>query len=364
MKFLSNLRSKVENWLINDTLNNTNFTNINNDSNSFVEKFGLHQLCLLEMFDAQSQCFYGSDTAGFGFLLKSKQYTQDQYQTLSELVHHIDAGYGLQITSMESVLLVSVSCNVAFTNTDDVEAMQAVQTKLFELLDACFDVEHLTAQSLINIASNMLYPHRALNDGAEQLIYDDLFFVRDQLANYDDVAVEVKKSSISYQKQQERFTAIGFGVQRYYDANISPAAEEYQRFIDSKLASMQGAKAYFTLGVYKPVKSKKPKEMSLYEHQHRQKLRVCHIFTVVSKEHDATTLTKIATDAIRLFDYQIVPLHNRQLAALFFGLPICLGLDTAEDIYNLRLCKSVDLVHHHDVFPVIYNLVAHNDKEI
>lgn len=367
MKFLSNLRSKIEGWLINDTLNNTNFTNINKDGDDFIKKFGVNQLCLLEMFDEQTKCFYGSDVAGFGFVLTStspnQQYDELQYQLLIEIAHITPRGFGVQITSVNGQLIVSVSCNTAFTNQEAVNAMIAVQLSLFEHLQKGFAVCYLDAEELINISSQILYPNRLINAAKTQrLTYKDAYFVRDQLAP-ERAKIEVNKDALLYEIDGKKFKTAGLSVRQYYNAqNIQPTLEQYQQIINDKVIDF--ANAVVTMGIYNPAESKKPKGMSEHEHHYKQKLQVYHVLLAVTPDDAPIDNTENVTAAMRLLEYHMEPVNNRQLGTLFFSLPMGLGEAMATDIYDLRLCKSVDTLHIHDLFPVIFNLVGHDETKI
>lgn len=360
MKILSNLRSIVEGWLIDDTLNSNNFTNLNQESNEFIDKFGLGQLCLLEMFDEHTRCFYGSDVAGFSFLLVSRpehgQFSELQYRLLTDMPHQIPRGFGVQITSLRGELVVSVSCNAAFTDAVSVDAMLAVQKGLFGYLSEGFFVDYVDADKLINIAARILYPNRFLGRSAP-LVYRDAFFVRDQIVDVESIKIQVLRDQLQYQTANEQYKIVGFGVRRYFDAqNLQPSMTDYQRFIDDHVISLNDA--IFTLGFYNPIEMKKPKGLSTYEHQNRQKLQVYHV--ILCAEHKSDELMYL----MHVLDYQIERLHNRQLAALFFSMPISFGASMAQDVYDLRLSKSVNLLHNHDFFPIILNFSAGNNEKV
>ena len=115
MNIFKELRQKVEYWLLSDTLGSHNVTNSNQPSNEFVEKFGINQLCLIEMFDKTAKNFYSPKTAGFGYVVKAQNITVEQMEALAALSEDIEQGFGLLISSFyrgyaqTDEILISVS---------------------------------------------------------------------------------------------------------------------------------------------------------------------------------------------------------------------------------------------------------------
>lgn len=357
MKMLSRVRSKIENWLINDTLNSSNYTNINEDAQHFIDTFGINQLCLLEMFDNQTKCFYGSDVAGFGFLLSTKSYQEDQFQTLVDIPHKLKRGFGVQITSIKQTIIVSVSCNVAFTNKEGVKKMLEAQEELCKHLKSAFEIELLTAEDLININSQILYPNRLIGSQQDRLKYHDVFFVRDQLAQ-EEVEIQSCKDKLIYSMFDDSYSLSCFGIRQYFAQELLVNIKDYEKFIHDHPNIFENT--IVTLGIYKPLEKKRPKNISAYEHRYQQKLQVYHLIIKANQNVSDDCLI----DVMRSLDFKVSLVSNRQLASLFFSLPIGLGEAMISDIYDLRLCKSVDSLHYHDLIPVLYDKMVTENEAI
>lgn len=374
MNIFKELRQKVEYWLLSDTLGSHNFTNSNQPSNEFVEKFGINQLCLIEMFDKNSKNFYSPKTAGFGFVVKTQNITVEQMETLAALSEDIQEGFGLLISSFYhgyaeiDEVLISVSTGATFTEVEKISVLEEIKSKVKSKLDSGFiDVKPMDAEFIINYLAEVFYPNELFLKKSS-LVYEDSFFIKDQIkTSNEDLAaidsIEVKKDYIEFVSGNVIYRNIGFGVQRYFNHDIEFVKENYENFLTNKPVFFDGV-IHCTLGFFNPLvgKPKGKKEKITNEIRFKQKPQVFHLMNCYIKG-TKQDIEKRTTDAIDSFyssmnfmGYQVAPLANRQLGNLFFTIPTNLNAEIFDDIYSLRLSTVVKKILVHDVLPVTYTL--------
>ena len=374
MSIFKDFRRKVEHWLLSDTLGSHNFTNINEISNDFLEKFGINQLCLIEMFDKQTKNFYSPKTAGFGFVVKTQNITVEQMETLAALSEDIQEGFGLLISSFYhgyaeiDEVLISVSTGATFTEVEKISVLEEIKSKVKSKLDSGFiDVKPMDAEFIINYLAEVFYPNELFLKKSS-LVYEDSFFIKDQIkSSNEDLAaidsIEVKKDYIEFVSGDVVYRNIGFGVQRYFNHDIEFVKENYEDFLTNKPVFFDGV-IHCTLGFFNPLvgKPKGKKEKITNEIRFKQKPQVFHLMNCYIKG-TKQDIEKRTTDAIDSFyssmnfmGYQVAPLANRQLANLFFTIPTNLNAEIFDDIYSLRLSTVVKKILVHDVLPVTYTL--------
>ncbi len=374
MKIFKDFRKKVEHWLLSDTLGSHNFTNINEISNDFLEKFGINQLCLIEMFDKQTKNFYSPKTAGFGFVVKTQNITVEQMETLAALSEDIQEGFGLLISSFYhgyaeiDEVLISVSTGATFTEVEKISVLEEIKSKVKSKLDSGFiDVKPMDAEFIINYLAEVFYPNELFLKKSS-LVYEDSFFIKDQIkTSNEDLAaidsIEVKKDYIEFVSGNVIYRNIGFGVQRYFNHDIEFVKENYEDFLTNKPVFFDGV-IHCTLGFFNPLvgKPKGKKEKITNEIRFKQKPQVFHLMNCYIKG-TKQDIEKRTTDAIDSFyssmnfmGYQVAPLANRQLGNLFFTIPTNLNAEIFDDIYSLRLSTVVKKILVHDVLPVTYTL--------
>lgn len=374
MSIFKDFRKKVENWLLSDTLGSHNFTNINEISNDFLEKFGINQLCLIEMFDKQTKNFYSPKTAGFGFVVKTQNITVEQMETLAALSEDIQEGFGLLISSFYhgyaeiDEVLISVSTGATFTEVEKISVLEEIKSKVKSKLDSGFiDVKPMDAEFIINYLAEVFYPNELFLKKSS-LVYEDSFFIKDQIkTSNEDLAaidsIEVKKDYIEFVSGNVIYRNIGFGVQRYFNHDIEFVKENYEDFLTNKPVFFDGV-IRCTLGFFNPLvgKPKGKKEKITNEIRFKQKPQVFHLMNCYIKG-TKQDIEKRTTDAIDSFyssmnfmGYQVAPLANRQLGNLFFTIPTNLNAEIFDDIYSLRLSTVVKKILVHDVLPVTYTL--------
>lgn len=374
MSIFKDFRKKVENWLLSDTLGSHNFTNINEISNDFLEKFGINQLCLIEMFDKQTKNFYSPKTAGFGFVVKTQNITVEQMETLAALSEDIQEGFGLLISSFYhgyaeiDEVLISVSTGATFTEVEKISVLEEIKSKVKSKLDSGFiNVKPMDAEFIINYLAEVFYPNELFLKKSS-LVYEDSFFIKDQIkTSNEDLAaidsIEVKKDYIEFVSGNVIYRNIGFGVQRYFNHDIEFVKENYEDFLTNKPVFFDGV-IHCTLGFFNPLvgKPKGKKEKITNEIRFKQKPQVFHLMNCYIKG-TKQDIEKRTTDAIDSFyssmnfmGYQVAPLANRQLGNLFFTIPTNLNAEIFDDIYSLRLSTVVKKILVHDVLPVTYTL--------
>lgn len=374
MSIFKDFRKKVEHWLLSDTLGSHNFTNINEISNDFLEKFGINQLCLIEMFDKQTKNFYSPKTAGFGFVVKTQNITVEQMETLAALSEDIQEGFGLLISSFYhgyaeiDEVLISVSTGATFTEVEKISVLEEIKSKVKSKLDSGFiDVKPMDAEFIINYLAEVFYPNELFLKKSS-LVYEDSFFIKDQIkTSNEDLAaidsIEVKKDYIEFVSGNVIYRNIGFGVQRYFNHDIEFVKENYEDFLTNKPVFFDGV-IHCTLGFFNPLvgKPKGKKEKITNEIRFKQKPQVFHLMNCYIKG-TKQDIEKRTTDAIDSFyssmnfmGYQVAPLANRQLGNLFFTIPTNLNAEIFDDIYSLRLSTVVKKILVHDVLPVTYTL--------
>lgn len=362
MKIFANIRTKLEQWLIDDVLDGSDvYTNTNAESNDFVRRYGINQLCLLEMYDDTSKNFYGSDAAGFGFAVSfDDQITAAQLEVLKKLIDDLQEGFGLQISSVsnQQKLIVTAAYDVAFSDNSNVSKMNQVKAEMASLLSTAFVVEDFTADDFLSYATKLCCPKYFWQD--LHLAYDDNFFIRDQILSAD--VINVAKSHISF-VSDEPVVMTACGVQQYFSKHIEAFdAQNYMEFLDKDLVvnafREQEEILLLTLGAFKPIK----KHQSNFVDIKKQNLHVYHTALHFKQNKKNDSEDELASDAVsdvqrqmRLYDYTMSAICNRQLAALMFSLPMSLSAKTAEDIFSLRLSKNVKSVSLNDVFPLLCN---------
>lgn len=374
MNIFKELRQKVEYWLLSDTLGSHNFTNSNQPSNEFVEKFGINQLCLIEMFDKTAKNFYSPKTAGFGYVVKAQNITVEQMEALAALSEDIEQGFGLLISSFyrgyaqTDEILISVSYGAAFTEEEKIDRLNSIKESIKAKLESGFtNVKPLDADYLINHLAKVFYPNELfLNNSV--LTYDDVFLIKDQIKNINAAAavidkVEVKKDYIQFTCDDVIYRNLGFGVQRYFNHETEFKKEMYEDFLENRPAFFDGI-FFITMGFFNPLitKSKGKKEKTTNEMRFKRKPQVFHLMNcyIQGSKHDIEQKTLDAIDSfeahMNVMGYQIAPLANRQLANLFYAIPTNLNAEIFEDIYSLRLSTSVKKLIVHDVLPITYTL--------
>lgn len=374
MNIFKELRQKVEYWLLSDTLGSHNFTNSNQPSNEFVEKFGINQLCLIEMFDKNSKNFYSPKTAGFGYVVKAQNITVEQMEALAALSEDIQQGFGLLISSFyrgyaqTDEILISVSYGAAFTEEEKIDRLNSIKESIKAKLDQSFTtVMPLGADYLINHLAKIFYPNELFLNSSV-LTYDDGFLIKDQIKNINAAAavidtVEVKKDYIEFTCGDVIYRNLGFGVQRYFNHEIEFKKEMYEDFLENRPAFFDGI-FFITMGFFNPliIKNKGKKEKTTNEMRFKRKPQVFHLMNcyIQGPKHDIEQKTLDAMDSfeahMNVMGYQVAPLANRQLANLFYTIPTNLNAEIFEDIYSLRLSTSVKKLTVHDVLPITYTL--------
>lgn len=365
MKLFADIRTKIEQWLIDDVLDGSDvYTNTNADSNDFVRRYGVNQLCLLEMYDDASKNFYGSDAAGFGFTASfSGQITAAQLEVLKKLIDELQEGFGVQISSLsnQQELVVTATYDVAFSDNSNVSKMNQVKAEMVSLLSTAFVVKEFTADDFLSYVSKLCCPKYFWQD--LHLSYDDDFFIRDQILSADDI--DVAKSHISF-ASEEPVIMTAWGVQQYFSKQVEAFdVQNYMEFLDKGLVinafHEQEEILLLTMGAFKPVK----RHQSNFVDIKKQNLHVYHTALHFKQNEKKESKSELASDAVsdvqrqmRLYDYTMSVIRNRQLAALMFSLPMSLSAKTVEDIFSLRLSKNVKSVSLNDVFPLLCNSSA------
>lgn len=357
MKLFGDIRAKFEKWLIDDVLDGANvYTNTNADSNDFIMRYGINQLCLLEMYDDVSQNFYGPDTAGFGFIASPEgSANQNQLEVLKQLADELKDGFGLQISSIygDPKMIVSVTYDVAFSDDENVAKMDEVKSAMKALLTTAFNVANFTADDYVLYVSKLCKPVYFWQ--APSLSYQDDFFIRDQIAF--DEEIDVKKSHIDF---DDDVVMTALGVQQYFSQDIDHVdIQAYLDFLDRKDFSVDANDVFcFTLGVYKP-NAKAKKGGSNYADGLKRKPYVYHTALYFQKSNDDNDeKIEALKQKIRLYDYRMNVVKNKQLAAVVFSLPMSLSAQMIEDVFSLRLAKNVESLSLNDIFPLLCNASA------
>ena len=360
MKLFGDIRAKFEKWLIDDVLDGAYmYTNTNADSNDFIMRHGINQLCLLEMYDDVSQNFYGPDTAGFGFIVSLEgNATQNQLEVLKQLADELKDGFGLQISSIygDPKLIISVTYDVAFSDDENVAKMNGVKSAMKDLLMSAFNVANFTADDFVLYVSKLCKP--AYFWQAPSLSYQDDFFIRDQIAF--DEEIDVKKSQIGF----DDVVMTALGVQQYFSQDIDHIdIQTYLDFLDSKAFSVDADDVFcFTLGVYKPNTKANKKGSGNYADALKRKPYVYHAALYFQKSSDAIDeKIEALKQKIRLYDYRMDVVKNKQLAAVVFSLPMSLSAQMVEDVFSLRLAKNVESLSLNDIFPLLCNASASSE---
>lgn len=373
MKMLSNLKRKFELWLLSDTLGSQNLTNANDSSNAFLEKFGIHQLCLIEMFDQESKIFFSPKTAGFGFIVKCEAVNVSQLVSLTSFSELIDAGFGLLISRITTNnhepqnIIISVSCEAAYTDEKTINVLLDIKDKLFKKLSESFDqVSELEAVDLIEFLVKVFNP-KLMFGSHSKLSYDNSYFIKDQLVvgkqlSLDKTNIVVEKDFIEFEEGNKVIRNIGFGVQRYFNRHKEYDESYYENYLQETL-SMSDTVIVTTLGIYNPLTIfKTKKDQATNEAYFKQKLQVFHIMNcyIEGDRKNIESKTKLMIDDFKRLmghmNYQVAIVSNRQLGNLFFSVPTNLNGDIANDIYSLRLSTSTTKVLAHDLLPIVYGI--------
>lgn len=70
--FVGQLKRTIESWLLSDNLGSSNYTDANIANRSFVESFGIEEMCLIEMYDDEQGVYFTPSIIGKCLSFKKK----------------------------------------------------------------------------------------------------------------------------------------------------------------------------------------------------------------------------------------------------------------------------------------------------
>lgn len=373
--FVGQLRRTIESWLLSDNLGSSNYTDANIANRSFVESFGIEEMCLIEMYDDEQGVYFTPSIIGKCLTFKKKNIDGVFLEELTGLIKDkLPKGYGVQIFSYgykDSLegheFLLSVSCSGGIEKKEEidslVETFDGIESSIKDIADDTFKV---SPSFLLDYINRIFFPEEQFTSVVCPYYQNDKL-IREQLIKSEDtVEVSCESDRIHYlnKKTNKSYSSSLLGVQQY------PILKDEQRLdVDFYNNVLKGENTendpeiiMVSVGVYNPKEEykEKPTVSEIMGNKIGVYSFICCFSPNDPKERILDNVEKVK-DKLSHIDYKYSIIKNRQLGALSMFIPLHLDSNIINQIEKMKVLHRVSELSRTDFLPLLFCL--NQDKE-
>lgn len=373
--FVGQLRRTIESWLLSDNLGSSNYTDANITNRSFIESFGIEEMCLIEMYDDKQGVYFTPSIIGKCLSFKKKKIDGIFLEDLTKLIKEkLPKGYSLQIFSYgykDSLegheFLISVSCSGGIEKEEEIDGLVKTFNELENSVkDIVDDVFNVSPSFLLDYINKIFFPEEQFTSVACPYYQVDRL-IREQLIKSEDVVkVSCETDRINYlnTRTNKSYSSSLLGVQQY------PILKDEKRLdVDFYNNVLKGRNAdnvpeivLISVGVYNPKEEhkEKPTISEIMSNRLGVYSFICCFSQNDPKERMVDNVEKVK-DRLSRIDYKYSVLKNRQLGALSMLIPLHLDSEVVKQIEKMKVLHRVSELSRTDFLPLLFCL--NEDKE-